>query len=48
MNLSERYRDQAAWARKRAEEGATPELKEQWLSLAREHERLASELGKSS
>jgi hypothetical protein len=48
MTLSERYREQAAWARGRAEEAATPELRTQWLELARQYERLAVELGGNS
>jgi len=41
MMLSERYREQAAWARSRAAEAPTPELRAQWLELARQYEELA-------
>ena len=43
MTLSERYRAQAAWARDQADRADTPELRERWLNLAREYDRLASD-----
>jgi hypothetical protein len=45
MNLTERYRAQAAWARGQAEKAATAELREQWLKLAQEYDGLASAHG---
>ena len=41
--LAERYLAQAHWARDQAEKAETPELRDQWLNLAREYERLAVE-----
>jgi hypothetical protein len=43
MTLAERYRQQANWARAQAEKAETPALRDQWLSLAREYDRLAVE-----
>jgi hypothetical protein len=43
MKLTERYREQANWARSQAEKAETPELQDQWLSLGREYDRLAVE-----
>jgi hypothetical protein len=43
MTLAERYQEQANWARARAAEAPTPELREQWLNLALEYDRLASD-----
>jgi hypothetical protein len=47
MNLAERYGEQAAWARARAAEAATQELRDQWLNLAREYDRLAADQGEN-
>lgn len=44
MTLAERYRAQAAWAREKAEPAEVPELRERWLSLARQYDELAAEL----
>jgi hypothetical protein len=44
MALAERYRQQANWARAQAEKAETPALRDQWLSLAREYDRLATDL----
>lgn len=48
MTLSERYREQAAWARSRAAEAQTPELRERWLELARHYEELATKFAGQS
>jgi hypothetical protein len=42
MTLSDRYREQATWARVQAEKTEAPELRQQWLDLAREYDRLAA------
>lgn len=46
MNLAERYREQAKWARSQAGSAETPELRRQWLDLAQQYEELAAEQGK--
>ncbi len=43
MNRAERYRDQAKEARANAEKAGSPELRRQWLDLARQYEMLAAE-----
>lgn len=43
MKLAERYRDQAKWARANAVKAGSPELRQQWLDLARQYEMLAAE-----
>jgi len=43
MTLAERYREQAKWARTQAEKAEAPELREQWLNLAQEYDRLAEQ-----
>ena len=48
MTLSERYREQAAWARARAEEAEGPELRARWLELARQYEELATKFADRS
>ena len=48
MMLSERYRAQAVWARSRAAEAETPELRAQWLALARQKEELAMKFADQS
>jgi hypothetical protein len=46
MNLAKRYREQAEWARTNAGKAASPELRRQWLDLARQYELLAAQEGK--
>lgn len=43
MTLSERYREQAKWARANAEAAPAPELRARWLDIAEQYDRLASE-----
>jgi hypothetical protein len=43
VTLAERYREQARWARDQAATAETAELKQQWLDLATQCERLAAE-----
>lgn len=44
MTLAERHRERAKWARDNAEKAEASELRERWLSVARQYDALAAEL----